>query len=109
MPNSIPSTGETEVGSVEVQPTRDNQPGVTDYRWGGSFRIPTQPLKVVIQSSPMPKKTLPCRRQGTLLTVTGKCPIHAELVHLTYFIEHTEYVLPSNLFSFPALLYHSFA
>ena len=63
-PTKIVSAGETIVGSAEVQPARDNQPGVTDYRWGGSFRIPTQPLKMVIQSSLMPKKTLPCRRQG---------------------------------------------
>ena len=56
---TMPPSGETEVGSVEVQPTRDNQLGVTDYRWGGLFRTacPTLSATTVIQSSPMPKKT----------------------------------------------------
>ena len=73
---------ETEAGSVEVQPARDNQPGVTDYRWGGSFRTarPTLSATMVIQNSLMPKKTWPCRRQGILLTVKRICPIHAEPV-----------------------------
>ena len=53
------SAGETEVGSVEVQPARDNQLGATDYRRGGLLRIarPTLSPKMVIQNSPMPKKT----------------------------------------------------
>ena len=76
----MPSAGQTQAGSVEVQPARDNQPGATDYRWGGSLRIPTHPLKMVIQNTPMPQKTWPCRRQGTILTAKWICPIHAEPV-----------------------------
>ncbi len=60
MMTTMPATGETEVGAAEVQPTRDNQPGVTDYRWGGPLANvrPTQPSTRTIQSSPMPKKNL---------------------------------------------------
>jgi len=56
---TMESTGETEVGSAEVQPIRDNQLGVTDYRWGGPFRTarPTLSPTGEIQNSPMPKKT----------------------------------------------------
>lgn len=57
---TMPTTGETEAGSAEVQPARDNQPGVTDDRCGGPLpnARPTQPSTKTIQSSPMPKKNL---------------------------------------------------
>ena len=53
---TMKSTGETEVGSAEVQPIRDNQLGVTDYRWGGPFCTahPTLSPTGEIQNSPMP-------------------------------------------------------
>jgi hypothetical protein len=82
-PTTIPLADETEASSAEEHLARDNQPGVTDYRWGGPFRT-VRPIllpKSVIQNSPMPKKTLPCRRQGILLTVKRICPFHAEPVH----------------------------
>ena len=94
---------ETDAGSAEVQPirlrlragsARDNPPGVTDYRWGGWFRTIRPPFVPhrVIQNSLMPKKTLPCRRQGilpsallrTCLPVKRICPIHAEPVHFWF-------------------------
>jgi len=51
-----------EVGSVKVQPARDNQLGATDYRWPGPFCTarPTLSPTMVIQNSLMPKKTLIC-------------------------------------------------
>jgi hypothetical protein len=51
--------GETEAGTAEVQPARDTQLGVTDYPMGGHFQIgrPQYFLAMVIQNSPMPKKT----------------------------------------------------
>jgi len=64
--------GETEVGSAEVQPTRDNQPGVPDYRMGGRFQIdhPAQSFATVIRNFLMPKKTsLPSARQSILRTI----------------------------------------
>jgi len=82
LPPTISLAGETEAASAEEQLARDNQPGVTDYRWGGPFRTvrPTFLPKRVSQNSLMPKKTSPCRRQGILLTVKWICPIHAEPV-----------------------------
>jgi len=32
---TIPVVGQTEAGSAEVQPARDNQPKATNGRWGG--------------------------------------------------------------------------
>lgn len=56
---TMPLVGETEAGSAEVQPARDSRLGVTDYRMGGHFQIgrPEYSLAMVIQNSPMPKKT----------------------------------------------------
>jgi len=56
---TILSTGQTEVGSVEVQPTRDSQLGVTNYRWPGQYQTarPALAPTMVIQNSLMPKKT----------------------------------------------------
>jgi hypothetical protein len=64
---TIPLAGETEASSAEEQLVRDSQPGVTDYHLGGSLRAhrPTARPKMVIQNSPMPKKTLACRRQDS--------------------------------------------
>jgi len=56
---TMPLAGQTEAGSAEVQPARDSRLGVTDYRWGGPLRTarPTPSPTMVIQNSPMPKKT----------------------------------------------------
>ena len=35
------STGQTEAGSVEVQPARDNQFKATNCRWDGSCNLPS--------------------------------------------------------------------
>jgi len=74
----MPLAGETE---VRQRRTRDSRLGVTDYPMDGRSQIgrPAHFLEMAIQNSPMPKKP-PCRRQGTLLTVSGNCPIHAEPV-----------------------------
>ena len=78
----IPLVGETEVGSAEVQPTRDSQLKATNCRWDGSHTpaVPFYQESKTIQSFLMPKKTsLPKAR--ILLTVKGICPIYAEPVH----------------------------
>jgi len=58
-PTTIPIAGETDASSAEEQLARDNQLGVTDYRWGGAFRTvrPTLSPQEVIQNSLMPEKT----------------------------------------------------
>ena len=33
--------GQTEAGSVEVQPARDNQLKATNCRWDGSYNLPS--------------------------------------------------------------------
>ena len=33
--------GQTEVGSVEVQPARDSQLKATNCRWGGGYNLPS--------------------------------------------------------------------
>jgi len=79
----MPLVGKTEVGSAGVQPARDSQLGVTDYRMGGRFQTdhPTHFPTMVIQNSLMPKKTsLP--KAGILLTVKGICPIYAEPIQV---------------------------
>jgi len=56
---TIPLAGETQAGSAEEQPVRDNRLGVTDYRMGGRFQTgrPARFLEMVIRNSLMPKKT----------------------------------------------------
>ena len=64
--------GETEAGSVEVQPARDSPLKATNSRGDGGAATSTIPFYRLkpIQSFPMPKKTSSCRRQqGILLTV----------------------------------------
>lgn len=64
-PTRIVSTGETKVGSAEVQPARDNQLKATNCRADGGLisTIPLSQPKKAILSFPMPKKTLICQRQ----------------------------------------------
>jgi len=55
----IVSAGQTEVGSVDVQPARDNQLKATNCRGGGGLvsTIPLSQSQKTIPSFPMPKKT----------------------------------------------------
>ncbi len=55
----IPLVGQTEVGSAEVQPTRDSQLKATNCRWDGSYTpaVPFYQESKTIQSFLMPKKT----------------------------------------------------
>ena len=74
--------GETEAGSAEVQPARDNQLG---YRRNVvaavSQMCDCHISQDISEISLMPKKTsLPQAR--ILLTVKGICPIHAEPVQM---------------------------
>ncbi len=74
----ISLAGETEAGSVEVQPARDNQFKATNCRWGGSY-TPTIPfyeprqfralkcLKKPDKKSPAEGGFIICRRQGKSL------------------------------------------
>ena len=73
--------GETEAGSAEVQPARDNQLKATNYRRGDSIppAIPFYELQRQFRALLCLKKP-PCRRQGSLLTAKWICPIHAEPV-----------------------------
>ena len=80
-PTRIASADETEVGSAEVQPARDNQSKATNCRWGGSLSpaIPFYDSQRQFRALLCLKKP-PCRRQGCLLAVKVICPIHAEPV-----------------------------
>ena len=78
---TMPLVGQTE---VRRRRTRDTRLGVTDYRMAGRSQIgrPEHSLAMVIQSSPMPKKTyFLLKAKGTLLTGRRNCPVHAEPVH----------------------------
>ncbi len=72
---TIPSAGETEAGSA-----RDSRPGVTDYRRGGRPQAdrPAHFPRTGIQNSPMPEENLIAEGNVFYLTVSGKCPFHAE-------------------------------
>ncbi len=84
--------GETEVGSAEVQPARDNQLKATNCRWGGSYTpaIPFYKLQRQFRALlclKKPDKTAPPKAgsvsaegRKSLLTVKRICPIHAEPV-----------------------------
>ena len=50
--------GQTEAGSVEVQPARDSRLNATNCRWGGSYIChPILRVLPIIWSIVMPKKT----------------------------------------------------
>ena len=75
---TIPLVGQTEAGSAEVQPTRDNQPKATNRRWGGSntSAIPLyqqKPFRALLCL----KKPL-AKGKKCLLSVKWICPFHAE-------------------------------
>jgi hypothetical protein len=85
--------GETEAGSVEVQPARDSQLNATNCRWGGSYHLPSHftsfsdnselcdALKNLIKIVPPKAGSVSAEGRKSLLTVKRVCPIHAEPVH----------------------------
>ena len=84
--------GQTEAGSVEVQPARDSRPKATNCRWGGSYNLPSHSTNYKNNSElcnalKKPNKTAPPKAgsvsaegRKSLLTVKWICPIHAEPV-----------------------------
>ena len=61
--------GQTEAGSAEVQPARDNQLKATNCRWGGSY-TPAIPFYEQGQfRALLCLKKPPCRRQGKSLNM----------------------------------------
>ena len=83
--------GQTEAGSVEVQPARDSQFKATNCRWGGSL-LPSHftsftdnlelcnALKNLIKRVPPKAASLLAKGKKSLLTIKRFCPIHAEPV-----------------------------
>ncbi len=81
--------GETEAGSVEVQPARDSQPKATNYRWDGSLTAaipfydsqkqfgPLSCLKKPDKTAPPKAGSVSVEGRKSLLTVKRICPIHA--------------------------------
>ena len=81
--------GQTEAGSVEVQPARDSQPNATNCRWGGSL-LPSHftsfadnlelcnALKNLIKRVPPKAVSLLAKGKKSLKTIKWICPIHAE-------------------------------
>ena len=86
---TIALAGETEAGSVEVQPARDSQLNAMNCRWGGSllpshFTIrqdnsePCNALKKPNKKSPPKAVSLFTKGKKSLKTIKWICPIHAE-------------------------------
>ncbi len=89
---TITLAGETEAGSVEVQPARDSQSKATNCRWDGgslpshftSFQDNSEhcyALKNLIKTAPPKAGSVSAEGRKSLLTVKWICPIHAEPVH----------------------------
>ena len=84
--------GETEAGSVEVQPARDSRFRATNCRWDGGL-LPSHftsckdnselcdALKNLIKIVPPKAGSVSAEGRKSLLTVKWICPIHAEPVH----------------------------
>ena len=85
--------GQTEAGSVEVQPARDSRLNATNCRWGGSL-LPSHftsftdnlelchALKNLIKRVPPKAASLLAKSKKSLKTKKWICPIHAEPVQL---------------------------
>ena len=75
---TITLTGETEAGSAEVQPARDNPSKATNGRWGGRNYLPPLITPKTIPSLAMPAKNLLAEGKKCLLSVKYVCPFHTE-------------------------------
>jgi len=85
--------GQTEAGSVEVQPARDSRLNATNCRWDGSYNLPSHfknhkdnselcnALKNLIKRVPPEAAALFAEGKKSLFTKKWICPIHAEPVH----------------------------
>ncbi len=106
--NRILLTGETETGSAEVQPVRDNQPGATNCRGDSGLKLLSHFMYRNNNSELCNalKKPL-CRRQSILLTVKWICPFHAEPVHVAEPVK-AQNCSPSCLMSFPFFTFFTF-
>jgi hypothetical protein len=83
--------GQTEAGSVEVQPVRDSQLKATNCRWDGGF-LPSHftnfadnselcnALKKPNKTAPPKAGSVSAQGRKSLKTVKRICPIHAEPV-----------------------------
>jgi len=82
---TIALAGKTEADSAVVQPAKDSQLG---YR--RNVVAPVSQMwycrisRDISEIPSMPKKKPSCRRQGSLLTLKGICPIHTEPVQLRW-------------------------
>ena len=85
--------GETEAGSVEVQPARDSRFRATNCRWDGGLLLSRfasfddnselcYALKNLIKTVPPKAGSVPAEGRESLLTAKWICPIHAEPVQL---------------------------
>ena len=89
--------GQTEAGSVEVQPARDSQFKAMNCRWDGSYNLPSHfknhkdnselcnALKKPDKTAPPKAGSVSAEGRKSLKTVKRICPIHAEPVQ--YVIE----------------------
>ena len=78
----IPLVGQTEAGSAEVQPARDNQPKATNGRWGDRDKHLSSHLFNRNHSELCHAlKNLLAEGKKNLLTVKWFCPIYAEPIH----------------------------
>jgi len=96
--------GQTEAGSVEVQPARDSQLKATNCRWDGSL-LPSHfmsfsdnlelcnALKNLMKKVPPKAVSLLAKGKKSLLTIKRFCPIHAEPVHRLFPISWYHLVL----------------
>ena len=86
--------GETEAGSVEVQPARDSRFKATNCRWDGGL-LPSHftnlhdnselcyALKKPDKTAPPKAGSVSAEGKNSLLTVKRICPIHAEPLQWT--------------------------
>jgi hypothetical protein len=68
---TIPLVGQTDAGSAEVQPARDNQPKATNGRWGGRQNRPSPNFAQIHSELCDAFKKPSCQRQDISL----KCKV----------------------------------